>query len=322
VVAVTTIFVGYFPQTTTEDELRRLFVPYGTVARVQIRASTLTMSRSLRYGYVEMPNEREACVAIGGLHGTTWGESTLRVYRLDPLPPGRRAHAEAEPVERAVYQKKPVSGIWLPDPTIASATTIEGSPAGSPHPVRLEFDIPWDRSLFVITLTDPLGWNGYTYALLGTDPPLQLPSRATIFRLGNLVGPHLPPVLVAYERRITHTETPIALVWRWHPLQGTSLALTGLELDTRKGSLHLMYDGIALLNALEDLGGRPPNFEDKATFRRKYWDAYHKVLEEKQRDGNRLPSKTEVAAEMLIDRKTLYRYRVRHHLTWPPPPPP
>lgn len=64
-------------------------------------------------------------------------------------------------------------------------------------------------------------------------------------------------------------------------------------------------------------GGRPPDMEE-AAFLQVYWDAYQKILDQKRRDGDKLPQKMEVAAEMLMHRKTLTRNLRRYHLPWPP----
>jgi RNA recognition motif-containing protein len=67
------IFVGNLYWETTEDELEVLFVPYGTVERVQILMDRVT-GRSRGFGFVEMPDATEAQAAIDGLHGTSqWG---------------------------------------------------------------------------------------------------------------------------------------------------------------------------------------------------------------------------------------------------------
>ena len=70
------IFVGNLAWTTTEDELERLFEPYGIVDAAQIVTDRAT-SRSRGFGFVEMPNRPEANAAIAGLNGTARGGRTL-----------------------------------------------------------------------------------------------------------------------------------------------------------------------------------------------------------------------------------------------------
>src|SRR5215831_18410954 len=62
------IFVGNLPWSTTEDELERLFEPYGLVDRAQIAPASV--GSGARVGFVEMPESREAQAAIAGLQGT------------------------------------------------------------------------------------------------------------------------------------------------------------------------------------------------------------------------------------------------------------
>jgi RNA recognition motif-containing protein len=64
------IFVGNLASTTTEEDLKPLFEPYGIVNFVRIVPSRQT-GRSLGYGFVEMPNATEAQAAIEGLQGAT-----------------------------------------------------------------------------------------------------------------------------------------------------------------------------------------------------------------------------------------------------------
>jgi RNA recognition motif-containing protein len=74
------IFVGHLASTTTEDELRQLFLPYELVTLVRIVTSRQT-GCSLGYGYVEMPNATEAQAAMAGLQGTTLEGHTLTVNK-------------------------------------------------------------------------------------------------------------------------------------------------------------------------------------------------------------------------------------------------
>jgi RNA recognition motif-containing protein len=72
------IFVGNLDWAITEDELERLFEPYGIVNRTQIVTRRDT-GRSRGFGFVEMPNATEANAAILALNGTSQGGRTLTV---------------------------------------------------------------------------------------------------------------------------------------------------------------------------------------------------------------------------------------------------
>ena len=78
-----TIFIGNLYWETTEDELEALFVPYGTVERVQILLDRVT-GRSRGFGFVEMPNATEAQAAIANLNGASLGGRTLTVSEARP----------------------------------------------------------------------------------------------------------------------------------------------------------------------------------------------------------------------------------------------
>ena len=77
------IFVANIAFTTTEEELERLFEPYGIVNRVQIITDRHS-GRSRGFGFVEMPDATEAQTAIDGLNGTSFGGRTLTVNEAHP----------------------------------------------------------------------------------------------------------------------------------------------------------------------------------------------------------------------------------------------
>ena len=77
------IFVGNLDWATTEDALRELFEPFGTVERVQLITDRET-GRPRGFGFVEMPNATEAQAAIDGLNGTVLGGRALTVNEARP----------------------------------------------------------------------------------------------------------------------------------------------------------------------------------------------------------------------------------------------
>jgi RNA recognition motif-containing protein len=72
------IFIANLAFTTTEDELERLFEPYGIVNRTQIITDRDT-GRSRGFGFVEMPDTTEAHAAIAGLNGTSLAGRPLTI---------------------------------------------------------------------------------------------------------------------------------------------------------------------------------------------------------------------------------------------------
>jgi len=80
---VKNIFVGNLSFSTTEDELRQLFEPYGQVDRVSILTDRDT-GRSRGFGFVEMSSNEEGEKAITALNGSQIGGRTLNVNEARP----------------------------------------------------------------------------------------------------------------------------------------------------------------------------------------------------------------------------------------------
>jgi RNA recognition motif-containing protein len=76
------IYVGNFPYSTTEEELRELFEQHGTVNSLDVIRDRRT-GRSRGFGFVEM-DETEADAAIAALDGREIGDRTLRVSEAKP----------------------------------------------------------------------------------------------------------------------------------------------------------------------------------------------------------------------------------------------
>lgn len=77
------IYVGNLSFQTTSDELRQLFVEYGTVERAQV-AEDRDTGRSRGFGFVEMATREEGEAAINGLNGQVVGGRTLNVNEARP----------------------------------------------------------------------------------------------------------------------------------------------------------------------------------------------------------------------------------------------
>ena len=87
------IFVGNLAFTTTEQDLRQLFEPYGTVETIRMMTDRET-GRSRGFGFVEMPDNRAAQTALDALNSTslagralTANEARSREPRREPRPP-------------------------------------------------------------------------------------------------------------------------------------------------------------------------------------------------------------------------------------------
>ena len=60
------LYVGNLPYSTSEEDLKELFSPHGTVENVALISDRET-GRSKGFGFVEFPNDDEAKVAIEAL---------------------------------------------------------------------------------------------------------------------------------------------------------------------------------------------------------------------------------------------------------------
>ena len=186
---------------------------------------------------------------------------------------------------------------------------------------RTRLGVPNDEILFCFAVSNPLGWEDYSFIMYGTFADT-IPNAATapLFSIcvktdPEKAGEDIP--LVARFRMVACPGTPVWIEARWNPTEGETLALKGATNDMKKVNIDKAYNGIRLLRTIEALGGRPPDM-DEETFRQNYWDTYQKLLDQVRRDGGRLPTKQQVAAEMLMHRRTLTRTLNRYHLSWPP----
>jgi RNA recognition motif-containing protein len=77
------IFVGNLPLNVAEDEVRRLFEPFGQVNQVRIMIDSHT-DKSRGFGFVEMANAEDGERAIAALNGTLLGDRALKVDDARP----------------------------------------------------------------------------------------------------------------------------------------------------------------------------------------------------------------------------------------------
>ena len=82
------IFVGNISFNSTDEDVRQLFETYGAVDTVNFITDRDT-GRARGFGFVEMPNSREAQSAIQGLQGQELGGRALNVNEAKPREPRR-----------------------------------------------------------------------------------------------------------------------------------------------------------------------------------------------------------------------------------------
>ncbi len=84
---VKTLYVGNLPYTTSEDDLKEVFVPYGEVSSAKIITDRET-GRSRGFGFVEIESDG-AQKAIDALDGKEFGGRSLRVNEARERKPKR-----------------------------------------------------------------------------------------------------------------------------------------------------------------------------------------------------------------------------------------
>jgi cold-inducible RNA-binding protein len=80
---VKNIFVGNLDFKTSEEDLRKLFEPHGSVGRVTILTDRDT-GRSRGFAFVEMRNDEEGNKAIAALNGTELSGRALNINEARP----------------------------------------------------------------------------------------------------------------------------------------------------------------------------------------------------------------------------------------------
>lgn len=81
------IFVGNFSFSTTEDDLRSLFSPFGNIDTISV-ITDRTTGRSRGFGFVEMGDRGQAEKAIEALNGTQFGGRSLNINEARPKTDG------------------------------------------------------------------------------------------------------------------------------------------------------------------------------------------------------------------------------------------
>ena len=77
------LYVGGLPYSMTEDQLRELFVPYGTIDSIRIISDKFS-GQSKGFGFVEMATDDDARKAIEGMNNKEVEGRTLVVNEARP----------------------------------------------------------------------------------------------------------------------------------------------------------------------------------------------------------------------------------------------
>ena len=82
---MTKLYVGNLPFSATEDSVRELFTPHGTVEKVAL-VNDRDTGQPRGFGFVEM-DEEDAVSAVEALNGYTLGGRALKVNEARPREP-------------------------------------------------------------------------------------------------------------------------------------------------------------------------------------------------------------------------------------------
>src|SRR5688500_11122218 len=77
------IYISNLDTQVTNEELKALFAPHGTVASAEIAMDAFTES-SRGFGNVEMTDDAQAQAAITALNGTSFRGKTITVQQAEP----------------------------------------------------------------------------------------------------------------------------------------------------------------------------------------------------------------------------------------------
>jgi RNA recognition motif-containing protein len=106
------LFVGNFAFSTTEDELRSAFEPFGQVDSVSIVRERST-NESRGFAFVSMPTDSEAQAAMNELNGKEFAGRNLNINEARPLaprPPMRGGFSSNRPDARRPDARRRDSG--------------------------------------------------------------------------------------------------------------------------------------------------------------------------------------------------------------------
>ncbi|WP_414585508.1 RNA recognition motif domain-containing protein [Scytonema sp. PCC 10023] len=81
------IFVGNLSYDVEEEDLKEVFLEYGTVKRVQVATDRET-GQKRGFAFVEMGTEAEEAAAIDALDGAEWMGRNLKVNKAKPKTEG------------------------------------------------------------------------------------------------------------------------------------------------------------------------------------------------------------------------------------------
>jgi hypothetical protein len=197
-----------------------------------------------------------------------------------------------------------------------------------------EVEKPSDASTHTLSLTDKeLGrrWKGYRVRLTGllvSHPPGEIPAWPS-YKLQDADETNSINTLQIWRQVVTYENSPAFGEVRWHPKDGVSVSIKGLEHVKDESDFPRIWQGLLLLSKAPWQGvisflalkrNRRPRGSGKlenltpAQFRDKYKD----LIGEYRRGKLGLPKQEDMAAHLDVGRTTIFRYLKKHGIQWPP----
>jgi cold-inducible RNA-binding protein len=99
------IYIGNLSFEATEQTIRALFEPFGTVDRVSVVTDRDT-GQPRGFGFVEMPNDAEAEKAIASLNGQPFSGKTIAVNEARPKTDRSSGRGDRRPSGRDRFSRE------------------------------------------------------------------------------------------------------------------------------------------------------------------------------------------------------------------------
>ncbi|KAF9300484.1 RNA-binding protein 4F [Mortierella antarctica] len=140
-------FFSNFPQSTTDEDLKKMFSEYGKVIRLNV---PVRMGRRQGFGYVQYPTAEEAQAAVDGLNGRDVGERRGLVVKISDTTKAAR-HYTDPPLPHESRHELRLSGISddIQEADIMKLMSLYGTPASVYiHRGSDEIKEPWANIKF------------------------------------------------------------------------------------------------------------------------------------------------------------------------------
>jgi hypothetical protein len=197
-----------------------------------------------------------------------------------------------------------------------------------------EVGMPPDASTYTLSLTDKeLGrqWKGYRVTLTGllvSHLPDENPEWPS-YKLQDSNESNSGKTLQVWQQVVVYKNSPAFGEVRWHPQEGLSVAIRGVENIKEETDFPRTWQGLLLLSKAPWQGTasfltlkRKRRPEGSGKLReltpKQLREKYNALRGEYTRMKYGPPTLEDVASNLSVGRTTLYRYLKRHGIQWPP----